>query len=406
MRTYSITQIPSDLRNIILWLVLVITAFSTMRSKKYAKHSYLRQTDLIENESLVSDKRFPKLLYQAYKLRQSVLAGNSNSLFKYLLKRDGTLTHRIDPRLWTLMPAVGAIVGLVSGFATGSDAPVIPIYFLIALAVVALIDSYAGFFAAFGFATSQVILGQATSLRDFMILITLGLSWSGCVLIGQLLFSMSKRDFKGFKLIGKEERNNEAIILLSAFFAGSFFYYLQFLAHSLSLVPFTNNLEVIGVSIFVGLLFIARNSLSKWLDAKLSKNPDVTFKLEEFEIQALINPIAVLLIGGYFIAVIYVWTLSWTVAVVPALIMTVPFAALLIRLEKPEFRFLTRWKRNIYLEAVVVALISFGLYWFVSTTPNEVIQKSEILLAIGFIPALFHAALSSLYDVTGNREVE
>jgi hypothetical protein len=86
--------------------------------------------------------------------------------------------------------------------------------------------------------------------------------------------------------------------------------------------------------------------------------------------------------------------------------MTVPFAALLIRLEKPEFRFLTRWKRNIYLEAVVVALISFGLYWFVSTTPNEVIQKSEILLAIGFIPALFHAALSSLYDVTGNREVE
>jgi hypothetical protein len=86
--------------------------------------------------------------------------------------------------------------------------------------------------------------------------------------------------------------------------------------------------------------------------------------------------------------------------------MTVPFAALLIRLEKPEFRFLTRWKRNIYFEAVVVALISFGLYWFVSTTPNEVIQKSEILLAIGFIPALFHAALSSLYDVTGNREVE
>ena len=406
MRTYSITQIPSDLRNIILWLVLVITAFSTMRSKKYAKHSYLRQTDLVEDESLVLDKRFPKLLYQAYKLRQSVLAEKSNSLFKYVLKRDGTLSHRIDPRLWTLMPVVGVIVGLASGFATGPDAPLIPIYFLGALALVTLVDSYSGFFAAFGFATSQVILGQATTLRDFIILITLGLSWSGCVLVGELLFSMSKRDFKGLKLIGKEERSNEAIIILSAIFAGSFFYYLQFLAHSLSLVPFSNQAEVIGVSVFVGLLFIARNSLSNKLDAKLSKNPSVKFKLEELEIQALINPVAVLLIGVYLIAVIYVWTLSWGAAAVPALIMTAPFAALLIRLEKPEFRFLTRWKRNIYLEAVFVTLISFGLYWFVSTTPNEVIRKSEILLAIGFIPALFHAALSSLYDVTGNREVE
>ena len=46
MRTYSITQIPTDLRNIILWLVLVITSFSTMRSKKYSKHSYLRQTTI------------------------------------------------------------------------------------------------------------------------------------------------------------------------------------------------------------------------------------------------------------------------------------------------------------------------------------------------------------------------
>jgi hypothetical protein len=406
MRTYSITQIPTDLRNIILWLALVITSFSTMRSKKYAKHSYLRQADLVEEEALLSDKRFPKLLYRAYKLRQSVFAESTTSLFKHFLKRDGSLSHRIDPRIWTIMPAVGVIVGLFSGFATKSNAPIVPVFYLAALALIGLFDSYSGFFAAFGFATAQVILGQATSLKSFLILITLGLSWSACVLFGELLFSMAKRDFKGIKLIGKEESSKEFVIIPSAILAGSLFYYLQFLAHSLSVVPFTNNLEVSAIAVLVGLLFIARNSLSNKLDMNLAKDPKNKFIAEEFEIQALINPTAVLIIGIYFIAIIYVWTLNWGVAFVPGLIMTAPFAALLIRLEKPEFRILTKWKRNIYFEALLVALISFGLYWIVSKTPNEVIHKSEILLAVGFIPVLFHAALSSLYDVTGNREVQ
>ena len=406
MRTYSITQIPNDLRNIILWLALVITSFSTMRSKKYAKHSYRREADLVETNGLVADKRFPKLLYQAYKLRQSVFAENKSSLFKYLLKRDGTLSHRIDPRLWTVMPGIGVIVGLISGFATKSNAPIIPVYFLAALALVGLLDSYSGFFAAFGFATAQIMLGQATSLRSFLILLTLGLSWSGCVLFGELLFSMSKRDFKGIKLIGKEERTNEAVIFPTALFSGSLFYYLQFLAHSLSAKPFTNNLEVIGISVLIGVSFILRNLFSKNLEAKLDKNVDTEFKVEEFEIQALVNPTGVFVVGIYFTLIIYVWTLNWGVAVIPGLIMTAPFAALLVRLEKPEFRVLTKWKRNIYFEAILVALISFGLHWLVSKSPNEVIHKSEILLAVGFIPTLFHAALSSLYDVTGNREVE
>ena len=238
MRTYSITQIPTDLRNIILWLALIITSFSTMRSKKYAKHSYLRQQDLIESQALVVDKRFPKLFYQAYKLRQSVFALNTSSLFKYFLKRNGTFIHKLDPRLWILMPVIGVIVGLVSGFATKASVPIIPVYFLGALALIGLIDSYSGFFAAFSFATAQVMLGQATSLRDFLILITLGLSWSCFVLFGDLLFAMAKRDFKGIKLIGKEAGSKEAIIIPSATLAGSLFYYLQFLAHSLSVVPF------------------------------------------------------------------------------------------------------------------------------------------------------------------------
>ena len=406
MRTYSITQIPTDLRNTILWLALVITSFSTMRSKKYSKHSYRRQADLVETESLVADKRFPKLLYQAYKLRQSAFTENTSSVFKYFLKRDGTLTHRIDPRLWTLMPVVGVIVGLAAGFATKSSAPIIPVIYLAALVLVGLLDSYSGFFAAFGFATSQIILGHATSLRSFIILFTLGLSWSACVLFGELLFSMSKRDFKGIKLIGNEKHSNEVVIIPSAILAGSLFYYLQFLSHSLSLIPFSNNLEVFGISVLVGLLFIARNSLSKNLDRKLQSNSENRFIDEEFEIKALVTPAIVFVVCIFFTTIIYIWTLSWGVAIIPGLIMSAPFAALLVRLEKPEFRFLTKWKRNIYFEAIFVALIGFGLYWIVSRTPNEVIHKSEILLAVGFIPTLFHAALSSLYDVTGNREVE
>lgn len=406
MSTYSITQIPDDLRNIILWLVLIITSFSTMRSKKYSKHSYLRELDLVEAESIATDKRFPKLLYRGYLLRQSVFSGETTSLFKYLLKRDGTLIHKIDPRLWTLAPAIGVVVGLAAGFASRSNAPIIPIYYLALLAVIGILDSYSGFFAGFGFATAQIMLGQATSIRSFLILITLSLSWSGCVIFGEILFSMSKRDFGGVKFIGRKSASTEGVIILSSIFAGLLFYYLQFLAHSLSLVSFSNEREIIALSVAFGLLFIGRIELAKKLDAKLAGQVDAKIKTEEYEIQALFNPTAVIAIAIYFTSIIYVWTQSWGSALVPGIIMAIPFAALLIRFEKPEFRFLTKWKRNIYLEAIVVAAMSFGIHWIVSMTPNEVIHKSEILLAVGFIPSLFHAALSSLYDVTGNREVE
>ena len=295
---------------------------------------------------------------------------------------------------------------MAAGFASRSNAPIIPIYYLALLAVIGILDSYSGFFAGFGFATAQIMLGQATSIRSFLILITLSLSWSGCVIFGEILFSMSKRDFGGVKFIGRKSASTEGVIILSSIFAGLLFYYLQFLAHSLSLVSFSNEREIIALSVAFGLLFIGRIELAKKLDAKLAGQVDAKIKTEEYEIQALFNPTAVIAIAIYFTSIIYVWTQSWGSALVPGIIMAIPFAALLIRFEKPEFRFLTKWKRNIYLEAIVVAAMSFGIHWIVSMTPNEVIHKSEILLAVGFIPSLFHAALSSLYDVTGNREVE
>jgi hypothetical protein len=104
--------------------------------------------------------------------------------------------------------------------------------------------------------------------------------------------------------------------------------------------------------------------------------------------------------------VIYVWTESFSKAIVPGIILTIPFATLLVRLSSPNISILRKWRRNIYLEAIILTTMSFGIHWLVSKTPNEVIHKSDLMLALGFLPLLFHSLLSSLYDATDSQEVE
>jgi len=406
MAVYSITQIPSDFKSILLWLAFVISAFSVARSKKYSKFEYLREKNLIETASLVSDIRFPSVLYKIYRLRVAGFDELKPRFFSYLLKRDGNFTHKISPVLWTLIPGIGVLVGFISGFICGEGPSNIPIYLVSAIAIIGLLDAYSGIFAFFSFAAAQIMIGNITSVRSILVLICLGIAWSLSSLFAEF-FLLASRCEASLNSEGlKNLRKNTALIVPSALVSGGFFFFVQRLADSLTTEIRTNTLQLVLLSIVVSILYATKEFISEKIDIKISAASGREFATERFSVNTLVSPFFVALTGLFFTLVIYVWTESFSKAIVPGIILTIPFATLLVRLSSPNISILRKWRRNIYLEAIILTTMSFGIHWLVSKTPNEVIHKSDLMLALGFLPLLFHSLLSSLYDATDSQEVE
>ena len=404
MSVYSITQIPSDLRNLLLWLVFIVTAFSVIRCRKYAHLEYIREQNLVESDQLVADSRFPTLMYRAYKLREAGFQELKPSLFRYLIKRDGHFSHKFSPVGWTALPALGVLIGFVAGFLTNEPLPNMPEYLLAGMALMGLIDVYSGVFTIFAFSSAQIMLGHVTSVRSVLVLAIIGLAVAFSALIADFLLLASRHDFSLKSENPAMSRKIQLMIIPNGFVAGFFFFFLNRLADSLSPTVRSSNTQLIALSVGIGVLFILKHIASDQMDLRIAQKPGVVLVNEGFEIVSLITPVVVLAVAIFCTSIVYVWTESLSAALVPGLIMTLPFALLVIGFKSPNIAVLAKWPRNIYVEAGIVTAACFGVHWLIQRTPNEVIHKSEILLAIGFLPVLFHSVLGSLYDVSENSQ--
>jgi len=404
MTTYAVTQIPADLKFLLLSLAFIVSIFGVIRARKYSVHSYPREITLMEDGSLVHDARFPRSLYKAYQIRTNAISGLKPSPFKFFVGRDSRFLHFISPVLWTAFPGAALVLGLAAGFATQDRIPNIPIYYLAGLAVVGLADSYSGVFGAFGFAAAQIMLGNVTSLRAVLILIAFGIGWTLPGLFGDLLYLMSQRDFKVKEVDRAGKGITQILLVVSALFVGLFFYFAQILADSLSTGIRTHLTYLVASAAGLTLLYIGKNVLVSLFEKKLINSGNATF--ERFEISGLASPTAATLFALWTFAMAYVWSESWTTAVIMAGIIAAPVAALLVRLSKPEIKRLARWNRNVYFELLIVLTLSTGLFLYIGKLPLLVARKSEIMLAIGMVPVLLHALLASLYDVTGLRNMD
>ena len=102
----------------------------------------------------------------------------------------------------------------------------------------------------------------------------------------------------------------------------------------------------------------------------------------------------------------YAWSQSLSTALISASVFSIPLFALGVRFAQPEIKLLDKWRRNIYLEALVVIAITYALFEFVARLPYPIVQRSQIYIIIAFIPAIFHSLLSSLYDISEAKRKE
>lgn len=398
LQTFEVVSIPSPLKFLLLSIVFLIASITTLRSKKYANLSYVHHRSLIEEGKLLHDDRFPPVLYKFYTLRAKSFDSLKSTLFRFLISRDSEFLHRISPLAWTLLPGVAFVLGAIASLITGEDMPNVPVAVLFLLAVIGLIDALSGFYVAAGFITVQIVLGQVTNLNQLLAVVSISLSWILIGVIADLFYLTSMKDFNS-----KANSENRIISLfLASGVAGGLFVFTQTLTNSFSttLREDSGVINLLGVA--VGLVFMVRTSYREKIDSKELER----LKTVNYVTTRIFSGLFALIMWAIFALAAYAWSESLSTALISASVFSIPLFALGVRFAQPEIKSLDKWRRNIYLEALVVIAITYALFEFVARLAYPIVQRSQIYIIIAFIPAILHSLLSSLYDISEAKRKE
>ena len=392
LQTFEVVSIPLPLKSLLLTIVFLIVGVTTMRSKKYANLSYVHHRSLIEEGTLIHDARFPPILYKFYSLRHKSFDSLKSTLFRFLISRDSEFLHRISPLAWTLLPGVAFVLGAIASIITGQNMPNVPIAVLLLFVVIGLSDSLSGFYASAGFISLQIVLGHVTNLSQLLAVISISLSWILIGIIADLFYLTSIKDFNS-----KEKSENKTIsIILASTIAGGLFVFSQVLTNSFSVTLRKDSSVINLLGILVGLIYMARTFYREKLDSKELERVRVV----NYVTTRIFSGLFALIMWGVFALVAYSWSQSISTAIISASVFSIPLLALVVRFAQPEIKLLDKWRRNIYLETVLVLAITYGLFEFVARLPYPIVQRSQIYIIIAFIPAILHSLLSSLYDIS------
>jgi len=398
MRTFEVVSVPSSLKFLLLSIVFLIAAVTSMRSKKYANLSYIHHRSLIEEGTLLYDHRFPTVLYKFYKLRAKSFESLQPTLFRFLMSRDSEFLHRISPLAWTLLPGIGLALGAVSGFLTGQNMPNIPLIALLVLTCIGLIDALSGFYAAVGFMSIQIISGYVGNLSQLLALMAVSFAWIFIGLSADLFHITASRDF------GSVDKPQSKLIRIgtASVIAGLLFIFFQNLTDSFCSQIRENPFAINVLGALVAFFFFARTLIREKLDTNQLK-PGSEVK---YTITRIFSGLFALAMWLLFFLASYSWSQSLSTALIAATVFAIPLFALVVRFAQPEIAALSKWNRNIYLETVVVVAITFGLFEVVAQLPFQSLQKSQIFIIIAFLPAILHSLLSSLYDISEAKRGE
>jgi hypothetical protein len=154
-QTRTVASNLFDLTLIIAIFVFLTGIVSTIRARKYQFIPFASAQVLprLTDPILDGEENFWDRLETApYRIRVQSLISLRPSLMRFLLIREGEVSHRINKNLYGLMPLVGLIAGAVAGIEVGRNGGLAttPMTIFIIVAAIAIFDAFAGVAATLG----------------------------------------------------------------------------------------------------------------------------------------------------------------------------------------------------------------------------------------------------------------
>ncbi len=408
MSVYSVTTVPRDLAFIIAMIAFLTASISALRARKYSHISFmntqsvLNEVDVAGSEDLSAfDINHPKNRMgpasRAFDLRARAISGMPKSLFRFLILRDGELSHRISPLLYSLLPVagvIGAFVASVEVSKAGSLAKT-GVAAFVAIALVGILDAFSGLVATLTFWVIQLFLGNVASFRDLMVMVALGVCWIAPSLFGSIFRDVTSKDFTTAQT--PQKTLVRYLGLLEAGVVGGALFYLgqKLITSLLASVTSVRHIGLVEVLI-VGLAVIAKGVADDFSDKSLT--PAMNARVEAIDVKRVSSPQTALGLFVVFFAFSYIWSQSSGKSLLFAVLFSAPYFLLFIRFDLKRVTFMTEVPRNIFLEAIVTAGVTLAVFLQVSGLPLLSTQKSGLFLLLAGIPGLIHAFYSAVCD--------
>jgi hypothetical protein len=376
---------------------------STLRARKYAELSFdsTQVKFTADNYGAASEENFLERLAAApYRLRVNGIIDLRQSLLRFLLIREGELLHRLSKQIYGLAPLLGILAGVIAAIETERNAGIAltPIAVFVAIAIFAIVDSYAGLFATVGFWSVQLVTGNVSSVRDVLVMAAVGLSWVGPSLFASVIRDAVTRDFS---LGAKSESSIKFVGIAGSAVVGSLTFYLgQSLVDSViytekvSRVVSPNVIAIVAAAIAIRA--VAADQMTK-RDSVLGSHT------EDFYIARVSSPQSASLLTIAIFGFIYIWTEAAATAFATAIAFSIPFYLVFIRFGRkfPAIRL----QRNVLIEPAVVAALAFVAYRQISLQPLLNDQRGQLLIAVCAVPGLLHAIYSAICSSSENKEI-
>lgn len=398
-QTRTVTSNLFDLTIIIAIFIFLTGIVSTIRARKYT-FIPLQSTQVLPRLSdpiLDEEQNFWDRLEAApNRIRVQSLIALRPSLMRFLLIREGELAHRISKKLYGISPLVGLIAGAIAAIEVGRNGGLsaTPMTIFIIVAAIAIADAFAGVAATLGFWAIQLLGGNITSFRDFLIAIAVGIAWVGPSLFAALLRETINRDFEP-----KSARGSDPIkflgVLGSSLVGGAVFY----LGHALinSVIYTDSQLRSLTWThvLLVSVMLLIRGFADGLV---LERNSGLPTRDESFIIARVSSPITALLIFAAIFAFVYIWTSAAGSAFFVAALFSLPYLLIFIRFNKISRLNTARIPRNILLESALISGIAFIIFKQISMKPLLLDQRANLLLILTAVAPVIHAVYSAIYS--------
>jgi hypothetical protein len=370
--TYRISQIPSDLKLLVVIFAGLTAILSVIRGRKYANLSFLRR-------SAPAKENF------FYRFRNTRLASEGDSLARYLSLQSGEPLHRLSPMLWSLLPWLVIPLGVFTAIKIQFDAaiPNGPIVLFFICAALGALDAATGISLALSLSFMHIALGNATSLRSLAVVGAFTLAWYLPALVASLIRLTINQDFKCLS----PQISKVVSALLAAISGGATVALSTILTDSLVINRQASELLRWPLAVTLALVIFI-----KYLFESI-KEP-IEGREEKLFLARVVSPGFAFIIFFASLLLVYVWTNNALATLIASAVMAAPYFLLFVVFPKLGRLKLPTGKRNVLIEVAIVVGLTLLAYWAIQTLPQAVIIRSRIFILIGFVPSLLHAIYS------------
>jgi hypothetical protein len=275
--------------------------------------------------------------------------------------------------------------------------PNVALPLIVAIAVVGAFDAISGGNAALGFIFASFILGDISGMRSFLATLAFVMAWCVPAMLASMYLVILKVDFKD-NLSKISENLKDLIALLLSAVLGSLAVVVSTILTNSLVINIQGKLFLRWpLMVIVIAVIVAKNLVDVGIDkSRIKRESEFESEVESIYLQRVMSTLMTYVFATAIFGITYVWTEKASQALIATLVITAPFVLNSFHFPKivgPRF---AKVRRNLVIEAVVVALLTVAIYMGIQYLPMTTREKAQAFILLGLVPVLLHALYSAL----------